>query len=174
MTSKNAQPARESATGGLAHQHGRQVADCEKVHQTALVPQQEGVTSAPRVSHAARAYPYSPGRPPTLIQGAGLAGGPCQPGHNGKDRVWWRHIVNEEGRLLCVTGIQERVCIIYQRECIISGCNKDAGSETPVGPEMESAAKKPNRQLTSCGGRSLLSTDGGYLVPPITTHQSPT
>ena len=87
LTSKNAQPARESATGGLAHQHGRQVADCEKVHQTALVPQQEGVTSAPRVSHAARAYPYSPGRPPTLIQGAGLAGGPCQPGHNGKDRV---------------------------------------------------------------------------------------
>ena len=118
--------------------------------------------------------PYSPGRPPTLIQAAGLAGGPCQPGHNGKDRVWWRHIVNEEGRLLCVTGIQERVCIIYQRECIISGCNKDAGSETPVGPEMESAAKKPNRQLTSCGGRSLLSTDVGYLVPPITTHQSPT
>ena len=42
---------------------------------------------------------------------------------------------------MCVTGIQERVCIIYQRECIISGCNKDAGSETPVGPEMESAAK---------------------------------
>ena len=110
LTSKNAQPTRESATGGAAHQHGRQVADCEKVHQTALVPQQEGVTSAPRVSHAARAYPYSPGTPRTLIQGAGLAGGPCQRGHNGKDRVWWRHIVNEEGGLLCVSPAYESVC----------------------------------------------------------------
>ena len=74
LTSKNAQPARESATGGAAHQHGGQVADCEKVHQTALVPQQEGVTSAPRVSTVARcsylplfsgqaSYPYSRGRP---------------------------------------------------------------------------------------------------------------
>ena len=41
--------------------------------------------------------------------------------------------------------------------------------ETPVAPEMEPAAKKPNRQLTSCGGRSLLSTDVKYLVPPIWT-----
>ena len=37
LTSKNDQPTRESATGGAAHQHGGQVADCEKVHQTIAV-----------------------------------------------------------------------------------------------------------------------------------------
>ena len=52
---------------------------------------------------------------------------------------------------------------------VICGCNMDARRETPVAPEMEPAAKKPNRQLTSCGGRSLLSTDVKYLVPPIWT-----
>ena len=57
---------------------------------------------------------------------------------------------------------------------VICGCNRDVGSETPVAPEMKLAAKKPNRQLTSCGGRSLLSTDVKYLVPPISTQQSPT